>query len=227
MKIRAGILGSSGGSALAAAVECARAAGFDIDLTVVVDRDCGLATWAADARYPVVHVPYKTSDRFSAGVLSVFREASCYDVLLFYTRRVSDPLISGCRVWNIHPSLLPAFPGLHGVRDAARAGAKQLGATLHRVDAGLDTGPTVGQMSCAMPIGSLARAERLSYLQKVYLTMAWFEMISGVERSYGSTSITIGRLAFHATTRLTSPALLSAFSVFANDAERSELVSAA
>ena len=227
MNIRAGVLGSSGGSALRAAFDCARVAGFDVDLTVVVDRECGLAEWASSVRLPVVRVPYKGAERFSANVLSAFREAECHDVLLFYTRLVADPLVGGCRVWNIHPSLLPAFPGLHGVRDAVHAGAKQLGATLHRVDAGLDTGPIVGQMSCAMPNVSLARAERLSYLQKVYLTMAWFEMLSGTERSYGSTSITVGRIAFAATTRLTSPALLSAFSVFANEAEMSEFENAA
>ena len=49
------------------------------------------------------------------------------------------------RVLNSHPALLPAFPGAHGVADALAYGAKVTGATVHVVDAGVDTGPIVAQ----------------------------------------------------------------------------------
>ncbi len=49
------------------------------------------------------------------------------------------------RVFNIHPALLPAFPGLHGQRQALAHGAKVAGATVHFVDEGVDTGPIVVQ----------------------------------------------------------------------------------
>lgn len=49
------------------------------------------------------------------------------------------------RVVNAHPALLPAFPGAHGVRDALTYGAKVTGATIHLVDAGVDTGPILAQ----------------------------------------------------------------------------------
>ena len=48
---------------------------------------------------------------------------------------------------NIHPSLLPAFPGAHAVRDALAAGARETGVTIHVVDAGVDTGPVIAQRS--------------------------------------------------------------------------------
>jgi phosphoribosylglycinamide formyltransferase-1 len=51
------------------------------------------------------------------------------------------------RILNIHPSLLPAFPGLHAQQQALRAGAKQSGCTVHFVDDGLDSGPIVKQAS--------------------------------------------------------------------------------
>jgi phosphoribosylglycinamide formyltransferase-1 len=51
------------------------------------------------------------------------------------------------RIINIHPSLLPNFPGAHAVRDALAAGAKQTGATIHIVDEGVDTGPILTQQS--------------------------------------------------------------------------------
>ena len=52
---------------------------------------------------------------------------------------------------NIHPSILPAFPGAHAVRDALRAGVKTTGATVHVVDAGVDTGPIIRQTEIQIP----------------------------------------------------------------------------
>jgi phosphoribosylglycinamide formyltransferase 1 len=53
----------------------------------------------------------------------------------------------GGRLVNTHPALLPAFPGAHAVRDALAAGATVTGATVHLVDAGVDTGPVLAQGS--------------------------------------------------------------------------------
>jgi phosphoribosylglycinamide formyltransferase-1 len=49
------------------------------------------------------------------------------------------------RVINVHPSLLPAFPGTHAVRDALEAGVAETGVTVHVVDEGVDTGPVIAQ----------------------------------------------------------------------------------
>jgi len=54
---------------------------------------------------------------------------------------------------NMHPSILPAFPGAHAVRDALAAGASVTGATVHIVDAGVDTGPVLAQREVAVAIG--------------------------------------------------------------------------
>jgi phosphoribosylglycinamide formyltransferase-1 len=54
------------------------------------------------------------------------------------------------RCVNTHPALLPAFPGAHGVRDALAYGVRVSGATVHLVDAGVDTGPIIAQV--AVPV---------------------------------------------------------------------------
>lgn len=56
----------------------------------------------------------------------------------------------GGRCVNTHPALLPAFPGTHGVRDALAYGVRVTGATVHLVDAGVDTGPIIAQ--AAVPV---------------------------------------------------------------------------
>jgi phosphoribosylglycinamide formyltransferase-1 len=54
---------------------------------------------------------------------------------------------------NMHPALLPLFPGAHAVRDALAAGATETGATVHVVDEGVDTGPVIAQVSLAIEPG--------------------------------------------------------------------------
>jgi len=53
---------------------------------------------------------------------------------------------------NIHPSLLPAFPGAHAHRDVINSGVSVSGCTIHHVDAGMDTGEILGQ--CRVPVFS-------------------------------------------------------------------------
>ena len=61
-----------------------------------------------------------------------------------FVRELSPKLI------NTHPSLLPLFPGAHGVRDALAAGATETGVTIHIVDEGVDTGPKLAQAKLAV-----------------------------------------------------------------------------
>jgi phosphoribosylglycinamide formyltransferase 1 len=57
----------------------------------------------------------------------------------------------GSAVINVHPSLLPAFPGLHAIEQAIEYGVKVVGVTVHMVDAGVDTGPVILQRAIEMP----------------------------------------------------------------------------
>ncbi len=70
------------------------------------------------------------------------------------------------KIINIHPSLLPAFPGAHAVRDALAAGAHFTGATVHIVDNGVDTGPVIAQTEVPIPAG-ISEAELHDLIREV------------------------------------------------------------
>jgi phosphoribosylglycinamide formyltransferase-1 len=85
---------------------------------------------------------------FDAGLAMVLRDHDVELVCLAgYMRLLSAVFLRAFRerVLNVHPSLLPAFPGLEAQRQALEAGVKVTGATVHVVDEGLDTGPILLQ----------------------------------------------------------------------------------
>ena len=77
-------------------------------------------------------------------------------VLAGYTQLVTPPFLAAFpeRVINVHPALLPAFPGLHVVQAALDYGAKVFGVTVHFVDTGVDTGPIIFQRAVELPEAS-------------------------------------------------------------------------
>jgi phosphoribosylglycinamide formyltransferase-1 len=79
-----------------------------------------------------------------------------------FMRRVGKPLLDKyeMRILNIHPSLLPSFPGLHVQQQALDYGVKFSGCTVHFVDSGLDTGPIVTQ--AAVPVLDTDDADTLA-----------------------------------------------------------------
>lgn len=96
---------------------------------------------------------YKTKPEFEAAMT---HELDGRDIdfiaLAGFMRILSEDFVrhfSG-RIINIHPSLLPAFPGGHGIRDAYEAKVKETGVTVHFVDEGVDTGPIILQKKVAV-----------------------------------------------------------------------------
>jgi phosphoribosylglycinamide formyltransferase-1 len=80
------------------------------------------------------------------------RRETALIVLAGFMRIVGKPLITAFpnRIMNIHPALLPSFPGLHGQKQAVDYGVKISGCTVHFVDKGMDTGPIIIQ--AAVPV---------------------------------------------------------------------------
>jgi phosphoribosylglycinamide formyltransferase-1 len=112
----------------AGALDIADRAGVASEVVALVDRT-RRAEW--DERLATVIAGFAPDLVVSAGFMRLLGPA----VLDAYPDRVI----------NTHPALLPAFPGAHAVRDALAYGVKVTGCTVHLVDAGVDTGPILGQ----------------------------------------------------------------------------------
>lgn len=70
-----------------------------------------------------------------------------------FMRIIGAPVLQRFRLTNTHPALLPSFPGAHPVRDTLAAGFTVTGATVHWVDAGVDTGPVIAQVTVPVEPG--------------------------------------------------------------------------
>jgi len=79
-------------------------------------------------------------------------------VLAGYLHLLTRPFLDRFpqRIVNVHPSLLPAFPGLRAIEQALEAGVETTGVTVHVVDEGLDSGPILAQVPVAAPVSTQA-----------------------------------------------------------------------
>lgn len=158
-RIRVGVLASGRGTDFQSLVDARDRKELDVEIAVLVCNvpDAPVLERAKRARVPAVtvdHRPFgKDRDAFERKLIQVLREHRV-DLVVFagFMRIVTATLVSAFpnRIMNIHPSLLPAFPGAHAHRDVLAAGAKVSGCTIHFVDASVDGGPFILQK--AVPV---------------------------------------------------------------------------
>jgi phosphoribosylglycinamide formyltransferase-1 len=113
-------------------------------------RAAGLSTYAFR---PMDFADRESWDRAATDAVEA---AGCsFIVLAGYMRLFSNAFIQhhAGRILNIHPALLPAFPGTHAVRDALAYGVKVTGCSVHFVDEGVDTGPIIAQRAVEVEAG--------------------------------------------------------------------------
>jgi phosphoribosylglycinamide formyltransferase-1 len=153
-----GILISGRGSNLQSIIDATRAGRLNAAISIVVSNraDAEGLRRARDAGIDAVCLNLRDfSDRLeydrSLAELLVERRVSLV-CLAGYMRLVGTPLLEAFpqRILNVHPSLLPAFPGLDAQRQALEHGVRVTGATVHLVNASLDDGPIV--LQAAVPV---------------------------------------------------------------------------
>lgn len=109
---------------------------------------------------------YASREDYERDVVAALRDRRIDYVLLAGYMRLLTPVMLEAfpnRIVNIHPSLLPAFPGLNAVRQALDYGVKMTGVTVHFVDGGVDTGPIIAQEAVPVEDGDTEEtlAERI------------------------------------------------------------------
>src|ERR1700688_1695918 len=158
MKKRIGVLLSGRGTnfeALADSVAAGRIPDAHIAI-VIANREGTQGVERADARAITTKVlPSRGLEReaYDRQIVSVLREQQVDLVCLAGYMRLLSPYFIQCfpqRILNIHPSLLPSFPGLESQRQALEYGVKFAGCTVHFVDENLDAGPIV--LQAAIPV---------------------------------------------------------------------------
>ena len=157
---RAGVLVSGRGSNLQALLDAARAGRLGGEVAVVVSNVAAAPALdkARAAGVPAVVCDHRGRPReeHDRAVLRVLQEQGVDLVCLAGYMRLLSPLFLSAfphRVVNIHPSLLPAFPGLDAQRQAWEHGVKVSGATVHLVEEALDAGPIVMQEAVEVRAG--------------------------------------------------------------------------
>jgi phosphoribosylglycinamide formyltransferase-1 len=157
--VNVGVLASGSGTNLQALIDRAakgelgparlRAVGVNVPdcAALARARAAGLPTFVVD------HRDYKTRVEFDRALLAALRAQQIDLVVLAgFMRVLGDELLAAFpqRVVNIHPSLLPAFPGVNGQKQAFDYGVRVTGCTVHFVDGGVDTGPVIAQAAVAV-----------------------------------------------------------------------------
>ena len=154
-KLRLGVLGSGKGSNFRAIADAIARGELDAEVAVVISdfEDAGILSLARERGYRAEYVnPGKFRTKMEPDseerLAKLLRDAGVDLVVLAgYMRMVKAPLLESFprRMINIHPSLLPEFPGLEAWTQAVAAGAQESGCTVHYVDAGMDTGEIIAQ----------------------------------------------------------------------------------
>ncbi len=156
--LRLGVMASGSGSNFEAIAQAIAAGNLNASIEVVIYNNPGakVVDRAARLDVPVQLLDHRCFEQREAFDEAIAQSLQSYQVewviMAGWMRRVSQRLISAFpnRILNIHPSLLPSFPGVRAVEQALAAGVKIAGCTVHYVELVVDSGPII--MQAAVPV---------------------------------------------------------------------------
>jgi len=172
--LKLGVLVSGNGTNLQAIIDSIEAGGLNASICCVISNsaDAFALTRAKNHGIPAIlhensgFVNRREYDAATVGILHGYGVELV--ILAGYMRILSDAMINAFpdAIMNIHPAMLPAFPGLHAQRQALDYGVRYSGCTVHFVDCGTDTGPII--MQAVVPVEHDDTEESLSVrIQKI------------------------------------------------------------
>ena len=159
--MKVGVMASGRGSNFQAIIDAGiRGETPDVEIVhLVVNKKEAYAIERAkkhNINFDVIDSNAMSRDKFDQKVIDVFLKKNIEVVVLAGFMRILTPKFIKTyrnKILNIHPSLLPAFPGAHAHRDTINYGAKISGCTAHLVDKGIDSGPIIMQVSIEVENG--------------------------------------------------------------------------
>ncbi|MGD2080247.1 MAG: phosphoribosylglycinamide formyltransferase [Nitrospirota bacterium] len=177
--LKLGVLASGRGSNFQSIIDAKEEGRLDVSIEVlVVDNASAFAVKRAE-KHNIPHLymnpkDFGSRDEFFARIAEELTSRGVGLVVLAgFMRIVRKPLLEAfpMKVMNIHPAILPSFPGLHGQKQAVDYGVKISGCTVHFVDEGMDTGPVVIQAAVPVLPGDSEEtlsARILAFEHKIY-----------------------------------------------------------
>ncbi|HEY3304001.1 MAG TPA: phosphoribosylglycinamide formyltransferase [Candidatus Binatia bacterium] len=153
-----GVLISGGGTNLQAIIDAIEAKRLDAAIRVVISNRKNAQGLVRAKNHDIPtevldHKKFSSREAYDEALVAVLRERGVELVVLAGFMRLLSPVLIKAysnRIMNIHPALLPAFPGLHGQKQAAEYGVRLAGCTVHFVDEECDQGPIIIQ--AAVPV---------------------------------------------------------------------------
>jgi len=168
-KLKLGVLGSGSGSNMQAILDAIGDGTLDAEIVLVLSdfpdayileraQKAGINTDVIDCGGYAQRFPDESQQAIAQQLKDAGVDIVC---LAGFMRLVKAPLLDAFpqRILNIHPSLLPAYPGLMAWKQAVEDGATESGCTVHSVDAGMDTGPII--LQAKVPVYSDDTADTL------------------------------------------------------------------
>ncbi|MGM0124378.1 phosphoribosylglycinamide formyltransferase [Enterococcus sp. AZ194] len=151
--MRAAILASGNGSNFEAIITAVKKQEIAMEVAFVFSdkKEAFVLERAKNHQVPAVSFSpneFSSKELYETELLRLLEKHQVEWVILAGYMRIVGPCLLTAfpqRIINIHPSLLPDFPGLHGIRDAFFGKVAQTGVTIHYIDAGIDTGPIIAQ----------------------------------------------------------------------------------
>ena len=157
-KTRLGVLISGSGTNLQAIIDRAARGDLHAEVVCVISNKAEAFGLERARKHGIaaIHLDHKSfsgRSEYDAALVKTLQELGVELVILAGFMRIVTPVLLDAfpnRVMNIHPALLPSFPGLDAQKQALEYGAKLSGCTVHFVDAGTDTGPII--LQSAVPV---------------------------------------------------------------------------
>ncbi len=156
--LKIGVLASGSGSNLQSIIDNIEAGKLRVEIACVVSNNASAFALDRAKRHgiPALHIDHRIffgREAYDTALVETLHEYGVQLVALAGFMRIITPVLLNAfpsAIMNIHPALLPAFPGLHAQRQAIDYGVKVTGCTVHFVDAGTDTGPII--LQAAVPV---------------------------------------------------------------------------